>query len=216
MELRLFPLSEVVLFPGMILRLQVFETRYRQLVAECLQRNEPFGVALIRDGDEVGRSAVPYDLGTTARIKSAATGADGQLHLVTLGGRRFRVRALHHDRPYLWADVEYPPEESGVVRVEPIERAHAGLERVIRLRQAIDNDFERGLRVPQAPGALADAIAALAEDQTPEELQRLLELTNVAERLEAVLPLLESVLAGTHREAAEVTAARWSGFGMGN
>lgn len=215
MELRLFPLAEVVLFPGMTLPLQVFEPRYRQLVTECVERGEPFGVALIREGVEVAGPAVPYDIGTTARITSAATGADGQLHLLTVGGRRFRVLELHHDRPYLWADVDFPPEEPAAVPAISVERAREGLERVLRLRYTIDNVYERHPRIPRAPGALADAIASLA-DASPEDLQALLELTNVADRLEAVLPLLDEVLADTQDEAAEVALSRWSAFGLGN
>ncbi|MEX2372401.1 MAG: LON peptidase substrate-binding domain-containing protein, partial [Dehalococcoidia bacterium] len=55
-RLRLFPLR-TVLFPGMALSLQVFEERYRVLVAECLEADEPFGVVLIREGPEVGGAA---------------------------------------------------------------------------------------------------------------------------------------------------------------
>jgi len=214
-ELRLFPLSQVVLFPGMTLPLQVFEPRYRQLVSECVERGEPFGVALIREGVEVAGPAVPHDIGTTARIKSAATGADGRLHIVTVGGRRFRVLELHHDRPYLWADVDYPPEEPAAIPTPTAERARAGLERLLRLRQTIANGYERRPRIPQAPGALADAIAGLTEASI-EDLQHLLELTNVADRLEAVLPLLDAALAHTGEQAAEATTARWAAFGLRN
>lgn len=215
MDLRLFPLAEVVLFPGMTLPLRVFEPRYRQLVAECVQGNEPFGVALIREGEEVGGLALPHDIGTTARIKSAAAGADGQLHLVTVGGRRFRILALHHDRPYLWGDVEYPPDEPTPVPPENIARARERLQRVLRLRQTVAGEFERDPRVPQSAGALADAIAGLA-DATPMQLQRVLETANVAYRLETVLPLLDAVVTGAQRQAVEASSARWSGFGMAN
>lgn len=215
MELRLFPLAEVVLFPGMTLPLQVFEPRYRQLVAECVQGNEPFGVALIREGDEVGGPAVPRDIGTTARIKSAAAGADGQLHLVTVGGRRFRILVLHHDRPYLWGDVEYPPDEAATVPPAHIVQAREGLRRVLRLRQTVAGEFERDPRVPQSPGALADAIAGLA-DAPAAQLQRVLETANVGERLDAVLPLLDAVVAGAQQQALVASSARWSAFGMAN
>src|SRR4029079_17235484 len=100
MELTLFPLR-TVLFPGMKLPLQVFEPRYRQLVAECMEYAEPFGVSLIREGAEVGGPAAPYNIGTTALIESVTTAPDGRLHLATMGGRRFRIVTLHTDRAYL-------------------------------------------------------------------------------------------------------------------
>ena len=217
MELRLFPLSRVVLFPGMLLPLQVFETRYRQLVAECLQDNEPFGVVLIREGVEVGGPAVPHDVGTTARIRSASLSPDGMLHLQTVGERRFRVLALRHDRAYLWADVECPVEAGTdtEIRAALVAEARAGLSRVQRLRATIAGEFERASAVPGHPGALADAIASMATAPS-DELQRLLETFNPMVRLEAVLPTLNELLSESERMAESAAALRWRGFGRTN
>jgi hypothetical protein len=52
-RLRLFPLN-TVLFPGAVLNLHVFEPRYKQMISECLEGGEAFGVCLIREGDEAG------------------------------------------------------------------------------------------------------------------------------------------------------------------
>ena len=53
MQLDLFPLH-TVLFPHMRLPLHVFEPRYRVMIRACIDEERPFGVALIRSGDEVG------------------------------------------------------------------------------------------------------------------------------------------------------------------
>jgi len=50
-ELALFPLF-TVLFPGMPLHLRIFEPRYRLMIKRCLDANQPFGVVLIRKGEE--------------------------------------------------------------------------------------------------------------------------------------------------------------------
>jgi len=78
MDLPLFPLH-TVLCPGIALPLHVFEERYRLLVARCLERREPFGVVLIRQGREVG----PLEgriarVGTTAVIREAGHYPDGR------------------------------------------------------------------------------------------------------------------------------------------
>ena len=65
--LPLFPLN-TVLFPRMTLPLRIFEPRYRQMLADCLDGDPIFGVVLIREGKEVGETAMPHDVGTTARI----------------------------------------------------------------------------------------------------------------------------------------------------
>ena len=60
-ELRLFPLS-LVLFPGMTLPLRIFEERYKLMIGECIDNQLPFGVVLIKEGQEVGGTAVPLSL----------------------------------------------------------------------------------------------------------------------------------------------------------
>ncbi len=69
MRIPLFPLN-TVLFPGATLGLQIFEPRYREMIAGCLATRTGFGVALIRTGREVGDNAIPYDVGTYAEIEA--------------------------------------------------------------------------------------------------------------------------------------------------
>ena len=59
--LPLFPLH-TVLFPGALLGLKVFETRYLDLVSECLRSGQPFGVVCLRQGAEAGPSPAPVQL----------------------------------------------------------------------------------------------------------------------------------------------------------
>lgn len=84
MKLPLFPLN-TVLFPGMALRLHIFEPRYRLMVADCLANGGLFGVVLIRSGREVGEPAVPHSVGTTAHISGAERLPDGRLNIEVFG-----------------------------------------------------------------------------------------------------------------------------------
>ena len=207
MELRLFPL-QTVLFPGMPLPLRVFEARYRQLVAECLDASEPFGVALIREGAEVGGAAVPHALGTTARIRSVEPDAQGRLQLETLGERRFRIVGLHADRPYLWADVEYPVDEPSEVPEALVQRARERYAALVRLRLAATGEYVRDVRMPEVPGALADAAGAIVIAR-PQELQELLEIMDVRRRLERAVELLEVGILAAHQVAGAAIARRY-------
>lgn len=90
LDLPLFPLG-TVLFPGGFLPLRIFEPRYLEMVAACMQQQAPFGVVLIRDGKEVGVSAEPYEVGTLAAIVDFDKGKDGLLMIACIGGERFRI-----------------------------------------------------------------------------------------------------------------------------
>jgi ATP-dependent Lon protease len=111
--LPLFPLP-LVLFPGQHLPLHIFEPRYRAMVADCRAADAgspaPFGIILGHDTRLLGR------IGCTAAIaRILREHDDGRLDLVARGGERFRVLAVHEDRPYLTGSVEWMPDEAGAV-----------------------------------------------------------------------------------------------------
>jgi len=114
--LPLFPLS-TVLFPGMRLPLHVFEQRYRQLVADLLERPEPrqFGVVAIRKGRETGVDGVTalYDIGCVATVRQVTAREDGQYDLQTVGTRRFRLLRVDRSRPYFQGEIEPLADETG-------------------------------------------------------------------------------------------------------
>jgi hypothetical protein len=89
-EIPIFPLN-TVLFPGGVLPLRVFEARYVDMTRECMKNDKPFGVALIREGREVGAAAVPESVGTTAVIADGDMQQLGVLNLTTVGRDRFRI-----------------------------------------------------------------------------------------------------------------------------
>lgn len=88
----IFPLN-TVLFPGGVLPLRIFETRYIDMVRECMHREAPFGVCMITKGNEVGTAASHEAVGCLARIVDFDTEEAGLLHLRTIGGQRFHIRA---------------------------------------------------------------------------------------------------------------------------
>src|SRR5438045_1104634 len=111
MELPLFPLHSV-LCPGVAMPLHIFEERYRLMIGRCIERREPFGVVLIRDGRESGVLTNKIaGVGTTAVIRQAGRYPDGRLDIVTVGGKRFRIKSVDATRePYLVGDVTWLAE----------------------------------------------------------------------------------------------------------
>lgn len=90
MRLPLFPLHSV-LFPGGLLPLRIFETRYLDMVRDCLRNDTGFAVCAIESGQEVGPAPNIHRLGTLARIADWNQRDDGLLGIVARGEQRLRI-----------------------------------------------------------------------------------------------------------------------------
>ena len=97
-SLPLFPLK-TVLFPGGLLPLKVFEQRYIEMTKACMKDGKPFGVCMLKDGEEVNRPGSGASrpdfagIGTLARIIDCDVPQLGILHVKTEGGTRFQVQS---------------------------------------------------------------------------------------------------------------------------
>ena len=89
-RLPLFPLH-TVLFPGATIPLQVFEERYKKMMKVCLESDGRFGVVLIKDGQEVGGSAIPHNIGTIAKVLTVSESSMDRLHITAIGEERFQI-----------------------------------------------------------------------------------------------------------------------------
>ena len=123
-RLPLFPLG-LVLLPGLLLPLHVFEGRYRVLVAELLELPEErrrFGVVAIREGREVGADGITalYEVGCVAQLRRIEPYEDGRFDIVTTGAERFRLTGLDTDGPYLTGLVDWLPDDMGPADEAPL------------------------------------------------------------------------------------------------
>ena len=128
-ELPLFPLN-TVLFPGGILPLRIFETRYLDLISACLRSDSGFGVVTIQEGREAGGPTTHiHPVGTLARIVDFDQLDDGLLGITCLGAQRLQV-VNHHIRPdqLLIAQVRWLPDDPA----QSILPSHEPLARVLR------------------------------------------------------------------------------------
>src|SRR5438067_8804824 len=103
-ELPLFPLN-VVLFPGMVLPLHIFEPRYRQMIVDCQEQERPFGIVLVKP-DSQPLQEEPYPVGTMAEIRELNRLEDGRFLLMAVGLQRFRILRQHRKKLYLCGIVE--------------------------------------------------------------------------------------------------------------
>ena len=197
-ELPIFPLN-VVLFPGMPLPLHIFEERYKTMIGQCLERDTPFGIVLIKEGPEVGGPADPFSMGTTARIVRVEHLEGGRMNILTEGQRRFSIVDITQRLPYLKGTVQYVAEDTGHPSEELVRQARELFGHCMQGLAGLRGGWVSLANVPKDLQALTYAIAHSLELSTGVR-QSLLEAPSVQERLEQELPLLQTEAERLRRE----------------
>ncbi|MFD3441479.1 LON peptidase substrate-binding domain-containing protein [Streptomyces sp. NPDC058685] len=218
-RLPLFPLNSV-LFPGLVLPLNVFEERYRALMRELLKTDESeprrFAVVAIRDGREVAptlpgmpdQTALPergptagfgddpfqafHSVGCIADAATIRERDDGSFEVLATGTTRIRLISIDASGPFLTAEVEELPEETGDgagTLAEGVLRAFRSYQK--RLAGARERSLSTGADLPDEPSVVSYLVAAAAVLDTPAK-QRLLEAKDTAARLREELTLLRA------------------------
>jgi len=184
-SLPLFPL-QTVLFPDGLLPLRIFESRYIDMLRECMRAGQGFGVVARFPGDEQG-AAWHARIGTEAVITDFTTLEDGLLGLATRGQRRFLIESTHSRQDgLLVGEIAWLPPEPA----RPVAPQHAALQTLVRelLRH---EQLATQLQVdPDNAASLGFALASILP-LTLKQAQQLLEITDPYQRLEALLPLVE-------------------------
>jgi Lon protease-like protein len=185
-EIPLFPLRSV-LFPAGPLPLRIFETRYIDMVRQCLRSQGVFGVVLIREGGEVGPVGATAAVGTSARIVDFHQRDDGLLGIVARGERRFSLRAHRQQSDGLRVgEVDWLDDDTSV----PLPAEHEHLAGLLQRALAELGEPHESM-TPQFDDALWVGYR-LAEvlPLTAAEKQRLLELPDPLARLTRLASLV--------------------------
>ena len=190
--LPIFPL-ELVLLPGVPLPLHIFEPRYKEMIAECLEQKKPFGIVRASSDGVAG-------IGCTAEIMSITKKYDdGRMDILTRGAERFEVIQVNHERSFLRAEISVVEDESDKPSTEMVTMA-------VRLHAEI---AKLAGEEPSGPEDGAGNLSFLLAGSLPLDLdfkQSLLATLSEAKRLAAVVRYLEAVLPGLRRAAK----ARWN------
>jgi uncharacterized protein len=185
-SIALFPLN-IVLFPGGPLPLRIFETRYMDMVRSCMRQDQRFGVALIRDGSEVG-PAETFDVGTMAKIVDFHQLSDGFLGLSCVGERRFRITSRSRQADGLnRAQIELINEEART----PVPERHAHLAELLRTVLPELGEVYAGMELKLEDAAWVGFRLAEILPIPAAEKQFCLELQDPIQRLDLLSPLAQ-------------------------
>ena len=205
-RLPLFPL-ELVLFPGELVPLHIFEPRYRQLLADCLAGDERFGLTpAVPPG--------PGARGTVAHIEGTQPLPDGRSNIVVRGGDRFTLRALLPEgTPYLVGAIDLVHDLPDTAPL-PTERAQLeALASEFRTAAAVLTDAAPDTTAWDSdPERFSFQAAALLEPDPAVRLPLHAE-RRTRERVRELLALLPGRLASVRTRADVHARARTNGKG---
>ena len=186
-ELGLFPLP-IVLVPTERIPLHVFEPRYRELIEECVEEGEPFGLVL-----STGDGAV-HEIGTRALVSQVLEVLeDGRMNIVVEGGDRFRLLELTSGRAFATGLVEPVVDDDEPPEPDDEERA---LEVFRELADAAESDVD----VPEPSSPQLDFELAARVDFAVDSKQELLATTSPRERMKKLIGYLETALEAVRLE----------------
>jgi len=191
----------------MPLPLHVFEPRYRQMIADCLEEGHSFGVVAIREGTEVG-PANPYDVGTLAKIVRIDRLDDGRMNLLVMGASRFEIVETANDRPYLRGQIRIIPEAGDDLdaTAQLTETTATAFQHYSNLlRQLVGQKVDEA-EPPMEPELLSYLIAAALNLQVPEK-QTLLAERRTDSRLLLELRILRKEILLLKQMVAHAAAA---------
>jgi len=200
-ELPLVALRETVIFPEMIVPLQVGRDKSVAAVNAAVESGGPIALVTQRkaDQEEITEPTELFGIGTMAKIAQVVQLQDGTVRAIIQGQVRIRVHGFTQTDPYIRAIVEELKDESPTdVEVQALMRSvQAQVEQYVQAGAPVPPEAAVAARNITEPGLLAD-MTAYSPDMTTEQRQELLETIDVAERLK--LASVKSEMDKTQRE----------------
>ncbi|HEY8868845.1 MAG TPA: endopeptidase La [Candidatus Limnocylindrales bacterium] len=188
-ELPLVALRETVIFPEMIVPLQVGRDKSVAALNAAVAEGGPIALVTQRtaEQEDVTEMSELYSVGTLAKIAQVVQLQDGTVRAIVQGQGRLRVHAFTQTSPYLRASIEelHDAGPAGVEVQALMRSVQAQIEQYVANGAPVPPEAAVAARNITEPGLLADMVA-YSPDMTTEQRQELLETIDVVERLKLV------------------------------
>lgn len=183
--LPLFPL-DLVLLPGTPLPLHIFEPRYKEMIGECLEQKEVFGILRVL-------SEGLADIGCTAEVVAVTkTYDDGRMDIVTQGRQRFELLSVNQERAFLRGEILYLPDEPQAPTADETARAidlHKQILTLAHAEQSLPDSDDYPLSYHLAGSLPLDL----------DFKQKMLAFRSEAERMRSIIAYFENILPSLRR-----------------
>ncbi len=189
-EIPLFPLPNVVLFPGTRLPLHIFEPRYRDMVATAAAGSGLIGMVVLRGDWQQNYEGSPeiYPVGCVGRIVEREPLPDGRSNLVLLGRRRFQIVEEFTGQPYRRARVEWLDDPREAPAEAVLTALRQAVDALLRGRAETTIDIWSGM--PTEVSELVDHLAFVLP-LSPLEKLALLECAGCSARAARLVEIVE-------------------------
>jgi ATP-dependent Lon protease len=202
--LPVLPLRDVVVYPHMVIPLFVGrEKSIKALETAMVDNRQIFLVAQRKSSNDDPNADDLYDIGTLCNVLQLLKLPDGTVKVLIEGEKRAKTISYTAEKEYLEASLELLSDENLTLEKQEIDVLIRSLmsqfEQYIKLNKKIPPEILSSLASIEEPGRLADTIAAHLSIKL-EEKQGLLEIMNVATRLERLMAVIEGEIDLLHVE----------------
>ena len=188
-ELPLLALRETVIFPEMIVPLQVGRDKSVKALNAAVADSSPIALVTQRvaDREEIDDPGELYQVGTLAKVAQVVQLQDGTVRAIVQGQQRLRVVSFQQTDPYVVAIVEMLEDQkpSGLEVQALMRSVQSQIEQYVQSGAPVPPEAAVAARNITEPGLLADMVA-YSPDMSTEQRQQMLETTDVVERLRLV------------------------------
>ena len=182
----LFPLG-LVLLPQMPLPLHIFEERYKSMIGECIDQKREFGIVYFNGTDIQA-------IGCTASIqKILKRYEDGRLDILTKGEKRFQIREMYDEKPYLEAKVTFFDDKLEDNESACQDLAKSGMNLIEKFAEISGVQVDYGFAEKMNVESISFVIAGCEGFSYPEK-QKFIEMSSTYERLKKAVGSLAKIL----------------------
>ena len=203
MEIPLFPLPNLVLFPQVAVPLHIFEERYKLMINRCIDQADIFGLVLLNEEADQENEDSILRVGVSARVVQVDRLDEGRLNVLCAGESRFRILEFTGSAPYWTADVEFfdddPETEEGLQ--EAYQRVSILYRKATELTSQLKDMEIPQLDLPDSPVALSYMVSYVL-DLGAARKQELLEATSTLFRLRSLVDDLETAISQLQGQVA--------------
>ena len=201
MEIPLFPLPNLVLFPHIVVPLHIFEERYKSMINACIESGEVFGLVLLRTGADEESEETIHRVGVTARIVEVERLDEGRMNILCEGEQRFRIYRFTQQTPFWKGAVDFIEDDERNATEALYEQVAELYRSVVDVSAKLSGSQEAELVLPDSSTDLSYMVSYVL-DIEPEDKQKLLEMDSTAERLRMLLAHLTDTLRKLEQQRA--------------